>query len=273
MKTKWLNLVLLLTNRIYNRKQLIIAAVGIKAVNNVIILILEEIALGLISLPLYLSLSPEKVVAYFSEKGTYAKVNFDYNLRRILTVSGVGAVAFIWAIKLIIILLFPTVYGPLQLYSVSNLQPVDILSQGLVTTETGIQTARVVSTTPKPELLQVKKVKGGDYLFTGKAQPNSTIVLLLSDLSTVVYTSATDEKGDWQINHLQKNFKLSDGNHSIVIFSYDSKLGTRSDTAPEQFFRVTSSWFDYLVRNIDSVANWSVVLIIFVGVFLIFLTI
>jgi hypothetical protein len=273
MKNKWLNLVLFLTNRIYKRKQFIIVAVGLKAVNNVILLIFEEILLSFISLPLYISISPEKVLAYFAEKGTYAKVNFDYNLRRILTVSGVGAVAFIWAIKLLIILLFPTVYGPMQLYSVSNLQPVDILSQNLITTETGIQTARVISSMPKPELSQVKKIKGGDYSFIGKGQPNTTIVLLLSDISTVVYTADVDKNGNWQINHQQNNFKLSDGNHSIVIFSYDSKLGTRSDVAPEQFFRVTSSWLDYLVRNIDSFANWSVSLVIFVGVFLIFLTI
>lgn len=273
MKNKWLNLVLFLTNRIYKRKQLVIEQIGFQAINNSIILIFEEMALGLISLPLYLALSPEKVVAYFTEKGSYAKVNFDYNLRRILTVSGVGAVAFIWALKLLLILAFPSVYGPLQLYSVSNLQAVDVLSQNLVTTETGIQTARIINTMPKPVLSNVKKVKGGDYDFTGKGQPNTSVVLLLSDISTVIYTADIDKNGDWTISHQQKNFKLSDGNHSVVIFGYDSKLGVRSETAPEQFFKVSSSWFDYLVKNIDSVANWSVVIIILAGTFLIFLTI
>jgi hypothetical protein len=43
--------------------------------------------------------------------------------------------------------------------------------------------------------------------------------------------------------------------------------------APEQFFKVTASWSDYLVKNIDSLANWSIVVIVFIGIFLIFLTI
>ncbi|MFA5021658.1 MAG: hypothetical protein WC508_01060 [Patescibacteria group bacterium] len=273
MKNKWLNLVLLLTNRVYSRKQLVIGQIGLAAITNVIALIALEIALGFVSLPLYLTLKPEKVVAYFTEKGSYAKVNFDYNLRRILTVSGVGVIALIWAVKLLLILFFPVVYGPLQLYSVSDLQPVDILSKNLVAAETGIQTARVVSTMLKPGLFEVRKVKGGDYIFLGKGQPNSQVVLLLSDISTAIYTADVDKNGDWQVNHQQNNFKLSEGNHSVVIFGYDPKLGVRSEPAPEQFFKVTSSWFDYLIKNIDSLANWAVVIIIFFGVFLIFLVI
>ena len=262
-----------MTNRVYSRKQLILGQIGLVAVVNIIVLIASEIVLGFISLPLYLTLKPEKVVAYFSEKGSYAKINFDYNLRRILTVTGVGVVALIWTLKLLLILLFPVVYGPLQLYSVSNLEPVDILSKNLITTETGIQTARVVGTMPKPELSEVRKVSGGDYNFLGKGQPNSQVVLLLSDVSTAIYTADVDQNGDWQINHQQKNFKLSQGNHSVIIFGYDPKLGVRSETSPEQFFKSTSSWYDYLVKNVDSLANWSVVIIILFGIFLIFLTI
>jgi len=273
MKHQWLNLVLRLTNRIYTRKQLLIEQVGIKSIANVLILIILEIALSLISLPLYLALSPEKVLAYFAEKGTYAKVNFDYNLRRILTVTGVGIIALIWAIKLLIIFLFPVVYGPPQLYSVSGLSPIDIVNQNIITSETGIQTARSVSSMPKPTLSSVKKVSGVNYSFFGEGQPNTTVVLLLTDVSSAVYTTEVDKDGKWQIDHQQKNFKLNEGNHSIVMFSYDSKLGIRSEAAPEQFFKVTTSWIDYLIKNIDSLSNWSVVIIILIGIFLILLTI
>lgn len=273
MKNKWLNLVLFLTNRIYNRKQLIIGEVGLKAVADVLALIALEIALSLVSLPLYLTLSPQKVVAYFKDKGSYAKVNFDYSLRRILTVSGVSIMAFIWLLKLLFILVFPVAYSPLQLYSVSNLRPIDILSQNLIKTETGIQTARIVNSMPKPELSNVRKMKGGDYMFIGKGLPNSSVVLLLSDISTVVYTADVDRNGDWQIRHQQKNLKLNDGNHSIIVFGYDHGLGVRSEAAPEQFFKVASSWPDVLIKNFDLVVNWSVVIIVLIGVFLVFLMI
>ncbi|MFA6194993.1 MAG: hypothetical protein WC719_04700 [Patescibacteria group bacterium] len=273
MKNSWLNIVLRLTNRIYSRKQLVIGQTGMRAVANIFGLIVMEMALSLISLPLYLALSPEKVMAYFAEKGSYAKVNFDYSLRRILTVTGVGVVAFIWAFKLVLILAFPLVHGPLQLYSVSDLQPVDALSESLITAETGIQTARIVNSMPKPQLAEVRKAKGGNYSFVGQGQPHSTVVLLLTDISTAVYTAVVDKNGVWQIDHSQNNFKLNEGNHSVVIFSYDPKLGTRSEMAPEQFFKATSSWLDRLTKNIDSLANWLVIIIITVGAFLIFLTI
>ncbi|MFA6215795.1 MAG: hypothetical protein WC768_04475, partial [Patescibacteria group bacterium] len=227
MKDKWLNLVLLLTNRVYRRKQLVIGQIGLAAIMNVVVLVILEMILGFISLPLYLTLKPEKVVAYFAEKGSYEKVNTDYNLRRILTVTGVGLIALIWAVKLLLILVFPIFYGPLQLYSVSGLQPVDILSQDLITTETGIQTARLVDSMPKPQILQVRKVSGGDYAFFGKGQPDTQVVLLLSDISTAIYTAPVDKNGNWRIDQQQKKFKLSEGNHSVITFSYDSKLGIR----------------------------------------------
>lgn len=273
MKNQWLNIVLRLTNNIYGRKQAVISQSGLKAVASIISLIAMEIFLSLISLPLYLALSPKKVTAYFAEKGSYAKVNFDYSLRRILTITGVGIVALIWAFKLALIILFPAVHGPLQLYSVSGLQPADVLNNNLITAETGIQTARIVSSAPKPSLTEVRKVKGGDYSFFGQGQPYSTVVLLLTDISTAVYTAEVGKDGLWRVDHSQANFKLSEGNHSVVIFGYDPKLGTRSEMAPEQFFKVASSWLERLAKNIDSFANWSVIIIILVGAFIIFLTI
>lgn len=273
MKNQWLNFVLLLTNRIYDRKQSIIGQAGLGAVYNIFTLISLEIILGIISLPLYLGTKPAGVTAFFKEKGTYEKVIFDYNLRRILTLTGVGIISLIWAIKLSLILVVPRAYGPLELYSVTNLRPADIFSKDLVAAETGLQTARVILSIPKPELTEVRKLKGNDYIFSGKGQPHSTVVLLLSDLQTAIYTTDTDKNGDWQITQFEKNFRLNEGNHSIVVFTYDKKLAVRSETAPEQYFKVTTTWMDNLVKNVDVLANWSVVLILLVGVFVTFLTI
>jgi len=54
MKTKWLNFVLLLTNRIYARKQNILTLTGIQTVGGILVLILLEIILAIVSLPIYL---------------------------------------------------------------------------------------------------------------------------------------------------------------------------------------------------------------------------
>lgn len=273
MKNKWLNLVLSLTNRIYNQKRPIVGKTGFGAVYSVFLLILLEIILGIVSLPLYITLRSNTVTAFFSEKGSFGDVTFNYNLRRILTLTGVGIVASIWAVKLLLALLLPTLYGPLPLYSVTDLTPVDILNRELIAADTRIQTARVVNTIPRPILERVEKVGGGDYIFYGKAQPNSSVVLLLSNGQTAIYTIDTDKDGNWEITQSQQSFKLSEGNHSIITFGYDKELGVRSEATPEQYFKVTTSWVDQLVKNVDVIANWSVVVIIVVGVFLTFLTI
>jgi len=273
MKKKWLNLVLHLTNRIYKRKQSIIGQAGLSALYNIFLLILLEIILGIVSLPLYLGLKPAEVTAFMSEKSAYAKVAFDYNLRRVLSLTGVGIFALIWAIKLILIIVLPSVYGPMQLYSVSNFSQADILAKDLAASEIGIQTARIIDTMPKPELTAIKKIKGGNYDFFGKGQPGLTAVLLLSDQQTAVYSADIDNSGNWQISHLQANFRLSQGNHSVIVFNYDKKLGVRSGAAPEQFFKVTTTWRDSLVKNVDILANWSAMIILALGIFLTFLTI
>lgn len=271
MKARWLNLVLLLTNRIYSRKQLVTGQNGLEAVANIFILIILEIALAVVSLPLYIALSSDTVTAHLTAKGAYAKVVFDYNLRRILTLTGVGIVFIIWGIKFILILTVPAYYGPLQLFSVSNLRPADLLTIDLAS-ETGMQTARVISNMPVPKLTQAKKVNAGDYVFNGTGQPGSMVVLLLSDSQTAIYTAVTDAQGQWSISHLGSNFKLTDGNHSILVFSYNKDLGVRSESAVPQYFKVTSSWLDLLTKNIDTLTNWSVALIILLGIFLTFLT-
>ena len=273
MKNKWLNLVLFLTNRIYTKKQQVIGKAGLGVISNIIVLIFFEIFLGIISLPLYLGMKPAGVTAFMSEKGTYEKVSFDYNLRRVLTLTGVGIFALIWTVKLVLIVALPSIYGPLPLYKVSNFNPADILTQDVAINEIGIQTARVIGTMPHPELTAVKKVKGGSYDFIGKSQPNTTIVLLLSDRQTAIYTADADKNGDWRVSHDQSVFHLSEGNHSVIVFAYDKKLSVRSEAAPEQFFKATTSWVDSATKNVDILANWSVVIILVLGVFLTFLTI
>jgi len=272
MKNRWLNLVLLLTNRIYSRKQLIVGQTGLGAVNNIFQLIALEIILAIISFPLYVSLRTASVTAFLADKGSYAKVNFDYNLRRVLTLTGVGIVVLIWVIKLALIILLPKIYGPLPLYVVNDFRPADILSKELISAETGIQTARIMKSMPKPEVTGVDKLKGGDYNFIGTGQPNSTVVLLLTDKQTAIYSAPVDKNGKWEINYLKSKFKLGPGNHSVIVFGYDSKLRVRSETGLEQFFKVQTSWLDGLVTNVDVLANWSVVVVILLGVFLTFLT-
>ncbi len=69
MKTKWLDLILSLTNRVYSKKQEIIRRVGIGTIGSVLSLAGMEILLAAVSLPLYVGLRPVSVTAYLEEKG------------------------------------------------------------------------------------------------------------------------------------------------------------------------------------------------------------
>ncbi len=265
-------MILVLTNRIYVKKQLVLGGEGLKVGKDVLLLVLYQIFLALVSLPLYLSVKPAGLAVYVKDTATYTKISADYSLRRILTLTGVGVFLIIWVVKLILIISLPSFYGPLRLYEVVNFRPADILNSDLVATETGMQTARVLSTIPIPTLKTATKVSGGDYIFSGSATPLSTVALLLSGNQTAVYSAVADKSGKWEISHAQSGFRLAEGNHSIIIFEYDQKNSARGQAAPEQYFKVTTNIWDKITGSVDTIANWSVVIILILGVFLTLLT-
>lgn len=271
MKIKWLNFILLLTNRIHYKKQNIITQSGIKIIADIFVLVFLEILLAIVSLPLYLGIKTNNVTAYLEEKGGCAKISFDYSARKILTLTGVGLVLLIWSIKLILIVLIPNIYGPLQLYTISDLNPMDIANERLSFAGVPIEAAKAVDTIPTPELKNIKRTNGGDYIFYGEGEPSLNIVLSLTGEETVIYSEQIKEDGQWQIRHLQELFKLSPGNYSVMVFNYDKDLNVRGNIATESFFRVETSWANKLVGNIDVLTNWIIAIFIIIGVILTFL--
>lgn len=271
MRTKWLNLILSLTNQIYMRKKQLLKQTGFMAVMHVFALIILEIILAIISFPLYVGVRPETTTAYLEDKGAYGKIIFDYNLRRILTLTGLGIVLTILALKLILIIAVPPIYGPLHIYEVSNLQPLDITNRELIINEISIHTSKISKSIPRPVLKSVDKLSNGNIVFYGTSQPLNDVVLLLSDRHASIFYGLADINGNWQIDNSQQSFKLAEGNHSILVYSYDKNSGLRSETSDERFIKITSKWTDSLVRNVDVIMNWLIVIIVLTGAFLTFL--
>jgi len=271
MKTAWLKLILDLTNRIYRSKQTLIEQEGFGMIKSVLLLFFLELALSLISLPLYLGLRTEKVIAFFREKGSYDSVVSDYRLRRILTLTGVAIIFFVWFLKILIILLTPKIVGPLSLYKVINFAPTELTEESLNTVELEIETAPYLDTIKMPQLSGVEKLSGGRYAFFGKGHPLSTIVLFLRDQQTAIYTEEVDASGNWRIIYTKKDFRLSEGNHAVAAYCYKEDLGGRSRLSTQQYFKVTQSWLDRLVENSDNIINILLILIILSGVFIMIL--
>ncbi|MFA5829526.1 MAG: hypothetical protein WC843_03460 [Candidatus Gracilibacteria bacterium] len=271
MKTQWLNISLKLSNRIYEIRQKIIKQTGLKVIVNIFILFLLETFLALVSLPFYLSIKPDKAVAYMKEHGTYEKVTLNYNLRRVVTLAGLGVVLAIWVIKLLLIVTVPYLYGPLPLYRVSSLSPTSVQNEQLLSTETGIQTAQINNAIIAPIFKKLEINSSGNFVFTGTAQPLVTVVLMISAQQDAIYYGQADDKGQWQIEHSQAEFKLNEGNHSLWLYSFNPKTGERSQLSEERYFKLNSLWLDVLIQNVDNLANWSLVLIIAIGLFSTFL--
>ena len=272
MRQQWLNILLNLSHAIYRRKQDILVRHGFRAVVEVFTLILVELALAIVSLPLYLGLKPATAAAYLRSRGEYGEVTGDYKLRKIITLTGIGIVLLIWVIKLCVIVFVPRIYGPLPLYSVSGSSPVGTESAVSVIPDRSMQQAKVDLSMPLPIITHIAQMGGRDFRFSGTAQPLSTVVLLLADQQVVTYYGETDSKGEWTIDHLQAKFNLRDGNHAVSVFSYNPKTLQRSHFSDQQFFKVTSTWGDILTRNIDTLANWGIVLVIGFGILLTILT-
>lgn len=273
MRAKWLKFVLRLTNQIYKRKQALLNVEGFGVVTSVLSLFVYELFLALVSFPLYLGIKPEKVTAFFKEKGTYEKVSYDYSLRRILTLTSASVIFLVWLIKLIIILFTPNVVGPLQLYTISNLEVSDILESNLIITETQIQTAKVLDVMKKPKLVSIDKIRKGGYVFSGTGQPQAEIVLFLSDTQTAIYTDTIDDLGNWRIEYAKTDFKLNEGNHAVSAFCYDKKTGSRSQLSDQQYFKVKTTLLEKVFNNFDIFLNITLIVIIALGIFLIILTI
>lgn len=273
MKAKWLKFVLVLTNRIYRIKQSIIKREGLAVISGVLSLFFYELFLALVSLPLYLGVKPEKVTAFFKEKGTYEKVSYDYSLRRILTLTGVGIVFLIWLFKLLVIVFTPNVVGPMQLYNFINLAPATLSEADLVAAQTQIQSAKVMDVIKAPKITAIEKTKNNGYAFVGTGQPLTSVVLFLSDKQTAVYTEAIDNKGNWRVEYVKNDFKISEGNHGVVAFCFDEKTGGRSRLSDQQYFKVTSSWLERLTNGFDIFLNLTLIIVLSLGIFLIILTI
>ncbi|MDO8659433.1 MAG: hypothetical protein Q7K54_02415 [Candidatus Parcubacteria bacterium] len=103
-----------MSNKIYTKKTKVIGQEGLGVIVNIVSLFVYELLLSVVSLPLYLGLKTAKVTAFFKEKGAYEKIDYDYNLRRVLTLTGVSIVLVIWLAKLSLIIFVPQVYGVIR---------------------------------------------------------------------------------------------------------------------------------------------------------------
>ncbi|PCH92233.1 hypothetical protein COB80_00350 [Candidatus Kaiserbacteria bacterium] len=99
MRLQWTNTILQITAKISKRKRGLIRQTGALILSDVIVILVLEIYLALISLPMYLIMQ--------SKEGALGSV--EYRIRRIITLSVLVALLILWAIKLLLIVIVPSV--------------------------------------------------------------------------------------------------------------------------------------------------------------------
>ncbi|MFC1612250.1 hypothetical protein ACFL29_00145 [Patescibacteria group bacterium] len=245
---------------------------GIKGIKHTFVLMLLEFALAIISLPLYLGMSPSKTTVFLEDKGGYEKIAVDYSLRRVLTLTGVGIILIFWIIKLVFFMLMPIFYGPQELYTITQKELLGATEE-IIVEETGVHTAKISEDLPVPKIGEIFKSGINKYVFSGTGEAGESVILFLTDQQTVMYSDKVENDKTWKIEHLQSEFKLTEGQHSIFVFHYNKDDNTRSRTSLEKVFEVRMSFLEKAFQRIDDIANWGIIFIIIAGVFIMILTI
>jgi len=113
MKQKWLNLILHLTGKIYNKKQELVMSSLMKAVNLALQIILLELLLFIISLPTYFFV--EKSLALPKEDGKIEVIS--YRMRRKFIVSVIIITGFILFVLFAIQATIRVFFAPISAFS------------------------------------------------------------------------------------------------------------------------------------------------------------
>lgn len=270
MHTRWLNAILRLTNLVYLRQQRVLARTGIRTVWDTFVLAVLEVALAVVSLPLYLMLRSARATALLAERG-YAEITTHYRVRRVLTLTGVGVVLGIWILKLAIATV--AVVGPVEPYAISDLRPADLGTELALLHTAEAETARVDPTLAVPRIIGVTHERNGSVAFTGTGTPGLTIVLLVSSTSAFVFSDTVRGDGTWRIADPREGIILEPGTHEFAAYQYDPDARVRSAFSPSQYVRITRGWQERMLANIDRITNVAIITIVLIGVFLTILTI
>ena len=272
MKGSWLQLILYISHSIFLKKAAILKTAGVKVVRPIIQLVLLEIALAVVSVPIYLRVRSHVVHSYFSKVGAQESDFHDYTLRRVLTLSGLGLVALLWLIKLIFVIIAPTVFNAGEPFTVSNIRMEHVAPAIKENVSFALESAKRDESLTVPLVQSVRTTGRGRYLFSGVGTPGLTVVAYISGTESIVYSSVIKSDGTWSIEHDGGGFLLKKGTYSIVVSAYDESTSEKSYASVPYYFKVTPSWLDLFLSSVDTYANWVAACVVVVGIVVVIIT-
>ncbi|PCI90543.1 hypothetical protein COB18_00455 [Candidatus Kaiserbacteria bacterium] len=260
MRLQWTNTILQITAKISKRKRGLIRQTGALILSDVIVILVLEIYLALISLPMYLIMQ--------SKEGALGSV--EYRIRRIITLSVLVALLILWAIKLLLIVIVPSVLESNSLVIIQESFVSELILEEDVFPN--IHNAPLSEQVAPPTDITIAVGRTGTLVAKGKGLPGSLAVLYVGskereELVNMYLTDVTDF-GEWEIIGDRSLSRLQPGIYSAYVTTYDAVRGIKSNSLYAGTIDVRQTFLDRLTDRFDVWVNYMAAGLVAFGIFL-----
>lgn len=258
-----MNLILRVTVLINNKKQALLSSHAFMSILNVFLIVFLEIFLFFISIPLYLV-----------SKDIGAGTQVQYKIRRVLSLTVLLGILFVWLVKLLFIIGVPLYYDTQQAFFISDIQSGTLLASNYLAPNAYSSSTSSVMTTPR--IVDVERLESGSILISGVGESQTDIVAMIGGDAfegTKFYIDRVDPFGFWEVTTQGESLRILPGEYWLQVMTYDNALQTKSELSPAYTFNIESSWYSGVVDVLDVFLNYAVLVFLVIGLFLIILLI
>jgi len=222
--------------------------------------VLAEVFLWCISLPLYLA----------APKATVGEDVSQYRIRRVVNVSVLAAIFFIWLLKLAFIIGVSIFFDPRAQYSVRE---ITTRTDALNTIVHEVVIAPENSALKPPTVVSVYQGGSDEVIVEGTAPAGEIVALSFARRdgkehasALKLYTGQADAKGTWQIAEDRNVFGLAPGPYAASARTYDAARHVKSASSAPVGFEVHRALWRRAFEKMDMVFNIAMIGLIIVGV-------
>ncbi len=265
MRQQWTNLILHTTSLVHKKKEGLLTSHSVGSFFSIFWIIILEVFLSIISLPLY--------VVTKSISGDVEAVS-RYKLRRIITLSILLPILFIWFLKSAFILSASLYLDSDSVFKIAETSETISIEYAA----TDVISAPIDLSLSLPTINQISQQRTDNiFIFRGTAIPNHLVVMYLfrqdddRDASFKIYLVRADTNGDWEITQDRNVFYLPPGKYLANTVTYNEIKGQKSEMSKAVSFEIKQVFWRKFITRIDFLLNVIVLVFIILGIFLIVL--
>lgn len=266
LSPNWVNVILQITSRLQKAKSNLLSSEGAATYRLLGTIIVWELIFLFVSIPLYL------VSRSAAVPGLDAR---QYRVRRVISLTTVAVITFLWVIKLGFIGLRLIVYengNTLTIQKTEDTQEIGDLEQQIL----GIQTLTLDAAIASPQINSVKVLVPGNLEIRGTAPADSKVVMYItkkeyeessfSTESTVAVAAVTDSQGNFAAVPNTAQFTLNPGEYRLRAVALGTDNTYSPSGTPVGFSLSETDWGGQRVlQSADKWINWTVVLFLLFG--------